>query len=429
LPQTGTFLYAALKPWVRLGARLFFRKIEIVNLEKLPMNKPVILVANHQNAMLDPVVTCLYSAKQLHWLTRADIFQKPAINRLLRRLNMLPVYRERDRVSDIAERNNETFNECFARLKNHAVICIFPEGTHRGKKQLVTLKKGASRLVSGAMDAGIHDVEIVPFGLDYENYYHYRSDLLVRFGDPIQIDRAQLISGIDRAKSQTVITEQIRSALSSVMIDIREDVIYEELMFLRPLSNHVSGEVELGKQFDFFKRITLKAESSPEHIQFLQRDVHEWKSLSHQLKISEDLYREKSNFILPIALICFLPAAIISALFYFPIYAITENFVRSKVKDELFRNSIRLVFWTFLTPIVLLLFFAIISMIWNGKTGLVLTIATIISGLISLPWWQGWKLWKHQQHCNTIKRTNPDKFNLWSKKRSEIGLWLKKLGS
>ncbi|MBL0315430.1 MAG: 1-acyl-sn-glycerol-3-phosphate acyltransferase [Flavobacteriales bacterium] len=99
------------------------------------------LLANHQNAMLDPLMVCLASKNQLHWLTRADIFRKPSMNWLLRKINMLPVYRERDRVADLAKKTQETFDECYAGMKPNSVICIFPEGTHRGKKQLVPLKK------------------------------------------------------------------------------------------------------------------------------------------------------------------------------------------------------------------------------------------------------------------------------------------------
>lgn len=413
-----------------MGARLFFRRIEIDFIEKLPKDKPVILVANHQNAMLDPVITCLYSSKQLHWLTRADIFQKPFVNRLLRKLNMLPVYRERDRVSDLAERNAATFNECYDRLKNHAVICIFPEGTHRGKKQLVPLKKGASRLVTGAVDAGIHDIHIIPFGLDYENYYQYRKNLLVRFGDPIEIDREQLLSGNDRAKMQTLITEKIRAALSSVMIDIRNDDVYDEMIGLRPLIDKLSSDQSLGAQFDQFKKFTLAVEKHEEHLPFLRHEVHDWLALTHRLKLNEELYSEKSNPILPLLLLLGLPCALLSTLIFYPIYGFTENFIRSKVKDPLFKNSIRLVFWTFLTPIFLLIIFSLVKISGcNNEGALITSLSSFLAGVISLLWWQGWKKWRHHRHCKSLKKNKKHEFEQWASQRSNIMTWVKKISA
>lgn len=428
MPHKTSFLYAFLKPWVNLGARLFFRRIEVDFIEKLPTDKPVILVANHQNAMLDPVVACLYSRKQLHWLTRADIFRKPSLNKLLRSLNMLPVYRERDRVSDLAERNAETFNECYDRLSHHSVICIFPEGTHRGKKQLVPLKKGAARLVTGALDAGIHDIQIVPIGLDYENYYQYRKNLLVRFGDPIDIEREQLLSGNDRARLQTNLTDKIRQALSSVMIDIKNDDVYEEITSLRYLINQASGETTLGGQFDFYKKFTLVVEDKEDHLHFLRHEVRNWFSLSHRLKISDDLFAERTSPLLALWLLLGLPFAAFSAMVFYPIYALTENFVKSKVKDPLFRNSIRLVFWTFLSPMLLLLLFGFLKLVGCTNFGSWITVfSAVLSGVISLYWWQGWKCWRHQQYCASLSKAKNQEFTEWLNGRSQILSWLKKV--
>jgi 1-acyl-sn-glycerol-3-phosphate acyltransferase len=123
--------YEMLRPFVWSGIHFFFRRVVIAGAHRVPKNRPVIIVANHQNALLDPVVLCVSTTSQLHWLTRADVFKQPLVNRFLRRINMLPVYRERDRVANLHDRNNEIFQQCYTRLKDNAVIGIFPEGTHR----------------------------------------------------------------------------------------------------------------------------------------------------------------------------------------------------------------------------------------------------------------------------------------------------------
>ena len=55
---------------------------------------------------------------------------------------MLPVYRERDKVEGMFDKNDQIFKECYARIASGAVIALFPEGTHRGRKQLFQFKKG-----------------------------------------------------------------------------------------------------------------------------------------------------------------------------------------------------------------------------------------------------------------------------------------------
>ena len=180
-----------LRPFVWTGIHFFFRRVVVAGAHRVPQDRPVVMVANHQNALLDPVVLCISTNAQLNWLTRADVFKNPLVNRFLRRINMLPVYRERDRVADLHDRNNEIFSMCYERMKNYSIIGIFPEGTHRGKKQLVPLKKGLARLVIGAHEAGVRDLCILPVGLDYESFYEPQKNLLVKFGEPIEVDASE----------------------------------------------------------------------------------------------------------------------------------------------------------------------------------------------------------------------------------------------
>jgi len=421
LAQTHSFIYAVLKPWVRLGARLFFRKIKFDGIENLRLDRPIILVANHQNAMLDPLMVCLASQRQLHWLTRADIFKKPSVHKLLRKINMLPVYRERDRVADLSNKNQETFEECFARLKEHAIICIFPEGTHRGKKQLVPLKKGTARMVLGAVDAGIEHLCIVPVGLDYENYYAYRKNLLVKCGNPIEVNIPANQSNFDRARSQSELTTHIRDAISNVMINIEREEVYDEIMYLRPLCDSISGSKNISKQFDFFKSISEKLQSDISSHAFLKKEVKEYHSVMHQLKLREELYRDSFSWMSLFIVVIGLPCAMVSGLVFYPIYALTERFVAVVVKDPLFKNSIRLCFWTFLTPVWLLILFAIAYFsLCSSLMAVVVIMSVLVCGLISLKWKDSMELFLMQLKCNNYTSRKNAKFTAWKTNRESI---------
>jgi 1-acyl-sn-glycerol-3-phosphate acyltransferase len=420
-PQINSFLYALLKPWVKLGATCFFSRIEIRNLQRMPLNRPVILVANHQNAMLDPVLICLFAPSQLHWLTRADIFRKPAVDKLLRNLNMLPVYRERDRVADIADRNKATFEQCYLRLQHHAVICIFPEGTHRGKKQLVPLKKGLARMIAGAPANVLKDLVIQPVGLDYENYYEYRKKLVINFGNPLSA--ADLIgqSGSHHNQTLSSITQNTAQSLIDLMIHISNDDVYHEIMALQPLSEKISSKSQPGTAFDTFKFWSDTLDNQTQWHSWLNHEVARYRRLMHELRINETQYRERFSRMNILALILGLPFVCIALVVFYPIFFVAESTVKSLVKDPLFRNSIRLVVWTFLTPLMLILIAAILGLICSGWLwALSGAIITVMSGLITLRWIEVWKLYMHHRKCVRYRKSGNALFGEWTTIRKNI---------
>jgi 1-acyl-sn-glycerol-3-phosphate acyltransferase len=50
----------------------YYRRIKVFGSENLPKKGAVIIISNHQNALLDPVISCVLLRRQIHWLTRAD---------------------------------------------------------------------------------------------------------------------------------------------------------------------------------------------------------------------------------------------------------------------------------------------------------------------------------------------------------------------
>lgn len=424
MPQTQTFIYALLKPWVRAGAKLFFSDIRILHPERLPLDRPVILVANHQNAMLDPVLICLFTKKQLHWLTRADVFKKPAVSAFLHKLNMLPVYRERDRVSDLADRNGKTFDICYDRLRSNAVVCLFPEGTHRGKKQLVLpLKKGSARMALNAAASGVKGLCILPVGLDYENYYDYRKSLIISFGEPIPVYASDNAS--ERGRQQSEVTNQITQELRKLMIHIDTDDVYHEVIGLKPLFDKVSEAKNPAESFRLFKAVSDHLDNDAQHHEWLRKDVHHYLALGHDLHLQEEYYRPSLSFasrlITAISLVLSAPGY----LFYYPIYFLTEKFVSQKVKDPLFRNSIRMTFWTFLTPIWMLLSALVLTLAGlNLSTTLFVCSGLILSGIIALKSLPHRKVMSQFFRSEKLRKANDSRYLEWLELRERIAGYL-----
>lgn len=397
-------------------------------IENFPKNKAVILVANHQNAMLDPVMLCLFLPRQLHWLTRADIFKKPQVNKLLRSINMLPVYRERDKVDDLHGINKLTFDECNDRLNGGAVLCVFPEGTHRGKKQLIALKKGVARMTMNALSNGVHDLCIVPVGLDYENYYEYQSSLLIKIGLPINVEIYQN-KFVDQVKAQNALMADIRLALQENMIDIQHNEAYEATYALEDLCHSLSGHEDLSGRFDYYHALVKRVNDDDDvQDQVIELATPYAKSIQN-LQLNEKYYREKgmsaSEWISFFVLIPFVLPALV---FFYPLYFLIEYSVKRIVKDELFKNSIRMCFWTFTMP-VWWIFSVVILGVFLKSIGIALFIgaALLISGLLALKWFGLLNLYKNASKVAVYRRMQNKEFLAFERSRNNIIRWLIKL--
>ena len=425
LAQKKSIPYEMLRPFVWTGIHFFFRRVVVAGAHRIPHDRPVVMVANHQNALLDPVVLCVSTNTQLHWLTRADVFKNPLVNRFLRRINMLPVYRERDRVANLHDRNNEIFRLCYERMKNGAVIGIFPEGTHRGKKQLVPLKKGLARLVIGAYEAGVRDLCILPVGLDYESFYEPQKNLLVKFGEPIEVDVFLEKQDVTHAKLHMEITEVVDDALRKLMIHIDSDEVHAEILALKPLvDERLKGET-LMKKYEVFHAVARELDVKTEYHSFLNHEVNQYRTGLHQLKIDEEMFSSQPGFMSVLFFLLGLPLAIFSALVFWPLQLFTERFVHTVIKDTLFRNSIRISFWTFITPIYLCAVYGLLRLAGIESDAAIWLWLSVPAGLITLPWWRNVKHLAHAFRVRKMRET--DEFKDWITKRERVINWLNKI--
>ncbi|MBL0190325.1 MAG: 1-acyl-sn-glycerol-3-phosphate acyltransferase [Saprospiraceae bacterium] len=94
-------LYLIIRPLARVFLFVFFRKIYLVGKENIPQTGPVILASNHPNAFTEACIYAVIQPRPVHFLTRADVFKNPLANKILRSLNMLPIYRFRDGYSSL----------------------------------------------------------------------------------------------------------------------------------------------------------------------------------------------------------------------------------------------------------------------------------------------------------------------------------------
>src|SRR3989339_643350 len=102
-----SWFYAIIWWPITIAFYFFYRKIIVQGKENIPKSTPVMFTPNHQNAAIDPyVLVATASAGQILFLSRADIFAKPLLAKILQLIKILPIFRERDG-TDSLQKNNE----------------------------------------------------------------------------------------------------------------------------------------------------------------------------------------------------------------------------------------------------------------------------------------------------------------------------------
>lgn len=180
--------YRMLKFYIGFGFRRYYRKTYIIGKENILYNEPVIFAPPHQNALTDPLLVLFNIREQPVFMARADIFNKPFLNKLLTFFKILPVYRIRDGISNL-QNNDEIFNYAVKVLEAKKHLVILPEASHDAHRTLRPLKKGICRIALQAEQNNNFKlgVKIVPVGIEYEHYIKFYKSVYLHFGKPIEI--------------------------------------------------------------------------------------------------------------------------------------------------------------------------------------------------------------------------------------------------
>lgn len=202
--------------------RIYFGKVYIDGLEKIPRDKPLILAANHQSAFIEPVLLGATMPFPVHFITRGDIFVKKWMW-FFNAVNMIPIFRFHDGYSQL-KKNKSSFEHVYSALEKNARIIIFCEGQMKWEKKLHPLQLGAARMAVGAYDQNRElDVHVVPIGINYEDHLTFRRYVRISIGDIIRVkDHAE---GLDKSQRPALksVTQALKENLQPHVIDISSE--------------------------------------------------------------------------------------------------------------------------------------------------------------------------------------------------------------
>ena len=218
---------------LRLLAKLFFRRVEVVGSENVPREGGGLLVAWHPNGLADGILVLGACPRQVTFGARHGLFRIPLVGWLLRGVGAVPLYRARDSgepgafASDRKRRAaNHRSLAALAAAARQSFVAIFPEGATHDEPQLLNLRAGAARLFELARQHG-GSPALVPVGLHYERKNRFRSRALVVFHPPVELppdlcaecDPA-LAAESDGASEGGTFVERLTGVIEQVLIDV-----------------------------------------------------------------------------------------------------------------------------------------------------------------------------------------------------------------
>lgn len=339
--------YNILKPIVDWNLKHSYRKVEVRGKENIPTDGAVIIAPNHCNTLMDALVILRAFDNETVFGARADMFNNAFIAKLMYFIRILPMVRQRDGLRNVLK-NYETQEIIVDTLKNKVRFCMFPEGRHRPAHSLQTLGKGTFRaaLAANAEFGDQMPIYIVPAGIEYGDYFRFRSTSLVTFGKPINVTETVKELNLD---NEAQVMDHLRKELSARMSELITYLPYDEnydakwaLTKVRALDFKGGLYEKMLNNRAIVADINAACEADPEKMADVLAKASAFEKARRKKGVSIYSFRKK-NLALNVAgkglaAILGLPYLLFSGIVALPMWGIAE-FLRKTIRDKAFRNT------------------------------------------------------------------------------------------
>lgn len=202
---------------VARAASLLFYRMQFAG-DEVPATGPVLLVANHPNSLLDPMLVVAAARRPVRFLAKAPLFDDARIGWAVKAVGAIPVYRRQDDATQM-DRNADMFRAAYDVLGQGGAVGLFPEGISHNQPGMVPLKTGAARLALGAAARVGRAFPIVPVGIVLRDKAIFASEALSLRGARVAWDDLAG-RGPDDAEAVHRLTGRIDDALRAVTVNL-----------------------------------------------------------------------------------------------------------------------------------------------------------------------------------------------------------------
>lgn len=199
--------------------RVFYPHVAVSHADRVPAEGPCIVVANHPNGLLDPLLVRLATGKPTRFLAKSTLWENPVGRATMEAFGAMPVYRPQE--ADTS-RNEVTFERCRALLGGGGWLALFPEGKSHDETELQPLKTGAARIAIGAAAQAGRPVRILPVGLNYEDKAIFRSGVGVVVGEALVVQPTDA--------DPAALTRRVGESLGAVVLQARDEELWRGIV-------------------------------------------------------------------------------------------------------------------------------------------------------------------------------------------------------
>jgi 1-acyl-sn-glycerol-3-phosphate acyltransferase len=352
------FIYRVFRAYLRfVHDTFFYRKSYRVNMENIPPDgTPMLIASNHQNCLCDPVgVVVAFKDRKPGALARADVFAThPLVNKILRKMGLLPAYRLTFDGEESLGKNKEVFNVSGKELVNGRSILIYPEGAHQDKHWLGDFSFGYTKMAFEAAELDDFQTEIfiLPCCNHYSDYFDIQKDILLKFGTPVSLKPFYELYKTKPRTAQRQVNALVREQMEGMMLNITDLDNYEAIDFLRNTygrkyalkhgfrADHLPDKLMSDKAF--FKSLEEVKTENEDVVQQVYNDTLRYKNELKKLNVVDRNFDHAPGWGAIIAsvvvMIALLPVWLFSLWPNIIIYKVPDLVLR-RVKDKMFYNS------------------------------------------------------------------------------------------
>ena len=347
---------------------LYFRKEHIIGIENVPADgTPVVVVSNHQNCLNDPLCVCLtLTDRRMNFIARANVFKVPLFNRALRAMGLLPAYRMGYEGYAAVNKNRKTMDDAGNALRDGETLMMFPEAGHQDKRWLGVFKLGYLRIAFEAAEKlnFEKDVMILPSCNHYSNYFHARTDMIIKFDKPISLKPFYDDYRVAPRETMVRVNELVRSRIQELMLHVEDLAHYDQIDFLRDNGYGRRYAIRHGFKHNYLpsrlladqKLVNALQEATAEHpeaMETLYGDTARYMEGLDKLNIRDWLFRHNPGFeavlLRGLGLLLLMPLFILSIIPTGLLFIVPKIFLAKMIKDRMFISSFNIGVSVFVT--------------------------------------------------------------------------------
>ena len=271
-------------------------------------------------------------------------------------MGLLPAYRMGYEGLAAVHKNQETFEDAGKSLYDGETVMLYPEGGHQDKRWLGTFKLGYLRIAFAAaekMDFK-QDIMILPSCNHYSNYFHARTDMLIKFGKPVSLK--PYYERYKEAPRETMveINKIVHSQIKEMMLHIEDIDNYEAIDFLRENGFGKEYAIRHGYKYRYLPSRLLSdqslvndlqkaSEKYPDEMAQVYSDTLKLSDGIKELGIRDWLFEHNPGYeaavLRGLGLIILSPLFAVSIVPTALLFILPEIFLKKLIKDQMFIST------------------------------------------------------------------------------------------